>query len=339
MPSCVGRGNGNVDFSRVIAVRQSLRAFSVRPVEPQKIERMIEAARWSPSCANRQPWRFVIVDKESPSRAPLEEALDPGNAWAKRAPVLIVSGARKADGAVVESREYFLHDTGLATMSLIYRAVYQGLLVHPMAGWKEELVKAALRLPDDFRPIAVIAVGYAGKSADVDEETRRKDERSRTRKETGEIAFRGLFGDPLAASLPSAPAKVFETDIPLRFGDIDAMGHVNNAVTMTLFELGRAKFFAGVMGVRRIEDFEFILAEATVRYRLPILLQDHVRARMHITDVTRSSFRFRAQLFDPRDGRVYTEAETVQVMYDYGKGRVKPVPPDFLEKVRDYIGG
>ena len=39
------------------------------------------------------------------------------------------------------------------------------------------------------------------------------------------------------------------------------------------------------------------------------------------------------------DGRVYTEAETVQVMFDYGKGRVKPVPPEFLEKVRDYIGG
>jgi acyl-CoA thioesterase FadM/nitroreductase len=328
-----------MDFSRVIAARRSHRAFSDRPVEPEKIERMIEAARWSPSCSNRQPWRFVIVDKESPTRASLEEALDPGNAWAKRAPVLIVAGAGKADGAVVESREYFLHDTGLATMSLIYRAVDQGLLVHPMAGWKEEPLKAALRLPEGFRPIAVIAVGYAGRLEDVDEETRRKDEKPRTRKETGKIAFRDRFGDPLAASLPSAPVKVYETDIPLRFGDIDAMRHVNNAVTMTLFELGRAKFFAEVMGARRIEDFEFILAEATVRYRLPILIQDHVRLRMHITDVTRSSFRFRAELFDPRDGRVFTEAETVQVMYDYGKGRVKPVSPEFLEKVRDYIGG
>ncbi len=339
MPSCAGRGNGDMDFSRVIPARRSLRAFSDRPVEPEKIERMIEAARWSPSCANRQPWRFVIVPMGDPARPALEEALNAGNAWAKRAPVLIVTGAGKADGAVVESREYFLHDTGLATMSLLYRAVDQGLLVHPMAGWKEEPLKAALSLPDDFSPIAVIAVGYAGKPGDMDEETRRKDEAPRTRKETGEIAFRGRFGDPLAASLPSAPAKVFETDIPLRFGDIDAMGHVNNAVTMTLFELGRAKFFAEVMGVRKIEDYEVILAEATVRYRLPILLQDQVRLRMHITDVARSSFRFRAELFDPRDGRVFTEAETVQVMYDYGKGRVKHVSPEFLEKVRDYIGG
>ncbi|UCD48065.1 MAG: nitroreductase family protein [Deltaproteobacteria bacterium] len=328
-----------MDFSRVIAARRSLRAFSERPVEPEKIERMIEAARWSPSCANRQPWRFVIVEKGDPARAALEEALGRGNAWAKRAPVLIAAGARKADGAVVESREYFLHDTGLATMSLLLRGVDQGLLVHPMAGWGEGPLKAALSLPDDFSPISVIAVGYAGKPEDADEETRRKDEAPRVRKGTGEIAFRGRFGEPLDASLPSAPAKVFETDIPLRFGDIDAMGHVNNAVAMTLFELGRAKFCAEVLGIRTVEEYDWILAEATVRYRLPILLQDQVRLRMHITDVARSSFRFRAELFDPRDGRVFTEAETVQVMYDYEQGRVKHVPPGFLETVRDYIGG
>ena len=328
-----------MDFSRVIAARRSLRAFSERPVEPEKIERMIEAARWSPSCANRQPWRFVIVEQGDPARPALEEALGRGNAWAKRAPVLIVPGARRADAAVVEGREYFLHDTGLATMSLLLRGVDQGLLVHPMAGWREEPLKAALSLPDDFSPISVIAVGYAGKPEDVDEETRRKDEVPRIRKETGEIAFRGRFGDPLAASLPFAPAKVFETDIPLRFGDIDAMGHVNNAVAMTLFELGRAKFCAQVLGIRKVEEYDWILAEATVRYRLPILLQDQVGLRMHITDVARSSFRFRAELYDPRDGRVFTEAETVQVMYDYEKGRVKTVPPEFLEKVRDYIGG
>ena len=328
-----------MDFSRVIAARRSLRAFSERPVEPEKIGRMIEAARWSPSCANRQPWRFVIVEKGDPVRPALEEALDRGNAWAKRAPVLIVAGARKADAALVEGREYFLHDTGLATMSLLHRGVDQGLLVHPMAGWREEPLKAALSLPDDFSPITVIAVGYAGKTEDLEEEARRKDEKPRIRKGTGEIAFRGRFGEPLDASPPSAPAKVFETDIPLRFGDIDAMGHVNNAVAMTLFELGRAKFCAEVLGIRKVEEYDWILAEATVRYRLPILLQDQVRLRMHITEVARSSFRFRAELYDPRDGRVFTEAETVQVMYDYGRGSVKPVSQEFREMVRDYVGG
>jgi acyl-CoA thioesterase FadM/nitroreductase len=328
-----------MDFSRLISARRSLRAFSDRQVEPEKIERMIEAARWSPSCANRQPWRFVIVAREDSARPAVEASLDAGNGWAKRAPVLLVTGARKADGAVVEARKYFHHDTGLATMSLLFRAADQGLLAHPMAGWKEQPLRAALSLPEDFLPIAVIAVGYEGRHEDLDEETRRKDERPRARKDVGEIAFRGRWGEPFRGTLPSAPAKVYETDIPLRFGDIDAMGHVNNAVAMTLFELGRAKFFAEVVGVGRIEDYEFILAEATVRYRLPILLQDRVRLRMHITDVARSSFRFQAELFDPRDGRVFTETETVQVMFDYAKGRVIPVSAEFLAKVKDYIGG
>ncbi len=125
-----------MEFDRVIRARRSLRAFSQRPVETEKIERMLDAARWSPSCANRQPWRFVVVAADAPSRAAVEGALDAGNAWAKRAPVLIATGARRVDAAVVESRDYFLHDTGLALMSLLYRAVDLGLMVHPMAGWK-----------------------------------------------------------------------------------------------------------------------------------------------------------------------------------------------------------
>jgi len=328
-----------MEFHRVIAARRSLRAFSQRPVEPGKIERMLEAARWSPSCANRQPWRFVVVGADDPSRAAVEETLDPGNAWARRAPALIVAGARRADAAVVESREYFLLDTGMAVMSLLHRGVDLGLLVHPMAGWKEAPLRAALGLPEDFSPAAVVAVGYAGKSEDLDDATRKKDEKPRARKPLGEVAFRSRWGEPIEPTLPSAPAKVFETELQLRFGDTDAMGHVNNAKVVTYLELGRVRFFADVMGVERVDDYRYILAEVNCRYRIPILLDDRVFVRMHITDVHRSSFRFRCDLYDPRDGRVFIEAETVQVMYDYATGRPAHVDADFLARARDYIGG
>ena len=253
--------------------------------------------------------------------------------------MLIAAGARREDAAVVESRDYFLLDTGMALMSLLYRAVDQGLLVHPMAGWKEAPLRAALGLPEDFTPAAVVAVGYAGKSGDLDEATRKKDEKPRVRKPLGEIAFRSRWGEPFEATLPSMPAKVYETELQLRFGDTDAMGHVNNAKVLTYLELGRIRFFADVMGAERVEDIRFILAEVSCRYRIPILLHDRVFVRMHITDVHRSSFRFRCDLYDPRDGRVFVEAETVQVMYDYATGRPVPVDADFLAKARDYIGG
>ena len=328
-----------MEFHRVIAARRSLRAFSPRPVETEKIERMLEAARWSPSCSNRQPWRFIVVGTDAPSRGAVEAALDEGNAWAKRAPVLIAAGARREDAAIVESREYFLLDTGLALMSLLYRAVDLGLMAHPMAGWKEGPLRAALGLPEDFTPVAVVAVGYEGKSADLDEATRRKDGKPRARKPLEEVAFRSRWGEPIEATLPSAPAKVYVTELQLRFGDTDAMGHVNNAKVLTYLELGRIRFFVDVMGAKGVEDIRFILAEVSCRYRIPILLHDHVFVRMHITDVHRSSFRFRCDLFDPRDGRVFVEAETVQVMYDYATGRPVPVDADFLARARDYIGG
>src|SRR4030066_2440481 len=124
---------------------------------------MTGAARWAPPCASRQPWRFVIVAGEGPARPAVEASLDAGNGWAKRAPVLLVTGARKADGAVVEARGYFHHDTGVGTMSLLFRAADQGLLAHPMAGWKEQPLRAALSLPEDFLPIAGIAGGYEGR--------------------------------------------------------------------------------------------------------------------------------------------------------------------------------
>ncbi len=328
-----------MEFHKLIAARRSLRAYADRAVEPAKIERMIEAARWSPSCANRQPWRYVIVEKGAPSRAALEAALDPGNGWATRAPVLVVAAARRVDGSVVESREYYLHDTGLATMSLLYRGADQGLLVHPMAGWKEGAVRAALGMPEDAVPIAVVAVGYAGRPGDLDEATRKKDEKPRVRKGIGEIAFAGRWGEPFRGTLPSAPAKIYETDLPLRFRDLDAFGHVNNAVTLTLLELGRLKFFAEVVGESRVEDIRFILAEAVVRYRIPILLHEPVRLRMTVTDISRSSFRFLCELFDPRDGRVFTEAETVQVMYDYAAGRTMALTPEYEAIFRDYLAG
>src|SRR5512135_931457 len=328
-----------MEFHRVITARRSLRAFSQRPVEMEKIERMLEAARWSPSCSNRQPWRFVVVGADAPSRAAVEAALDAGNAWAKRAPVLIAVGARREDAAVVESREYFLLDTGLALMSLLYRAVDLGLLVNPMAGWKEEPLRAALGLPADFTPAAVVAVGYAGDSEDLDEAARAKDGKPRTRKPLREVAFRSRWGEPFEPTLPSLPAKVYETELQLRFGDTDAMGHVNNAKVLSYLELGRMRFFADVIGVERVNDYSFILAEISCRYRIPIQLHDRVFVRMHITDVSRGSFRFRCDLYDPRDGRVFVEAETVQVMYDYGTGRPVPMDAGFLARIRDYVGG
>jgi YbgC/YbaW family acyl-CoA thioester hydrolase len=328
-----------VELSRAFAARRSSRAFNDRPVEPQKLERLLEAARWAPSASNRQPWRFVVVSRDASTRLAVEAALDPGNAWARRAPLLIVTCARRADGATSEGREYWAHDTGLALMSLVHRAVDLGLVAHPMAGFDEAALRTAVWLPDDVLPWSVTAVGYAGRLEDLDPETRAKEERPRTRKVLGEIAFAERYGELFEGTLRDAPERYFEADVALRFRDIDAMGHVNNAVVVTLLEHSRLMIFNAVFGAVETLDFPFILAEITVRYRTPIKLSDRVQVRMHVTDVARSAFRFRYELRDPGDGRVFVEAESTQVAYDYRAGRAVPLSPSFLAKLEPYVGG
>lgn len=328
-----------MEVRKAMELRISSRAFSDRQVEGEKIARMLDSARWSPSFANKQPWRFVVVGKEDASRAGVESALMAGNDWAKRAPLLVVAGARKADDGVIESREYFLHDTGLAAMSLFLRAVDQGLLVHPMAGWFEAPLRSALSLPEDFTPIVVVAIGYKGDPSVLDDETRAKDEAPRERMPLGEIAFQGKWGVPFDAGDALAPAKkIFEAPIQKRFCDTDALGHVNNVATMAYLETGRVLFFKEVLGMDRVEDFQVILAEATCRYIRPIMLHDEVRVRMWVTDISRSSFRNRCEIFDPRDGRVFAEADTVGVTYDYSAGRPTPIPPKLVAALREYAG-
>jgi acyl-CoA thioesterase FadM/nitroreductase len=326
-----------MELARVLAARRSGRAFVDRPVEPAQIERLLEAARWAPSAVNRQPWRFVVVDRDAPTRAGVEAALDAGNAWARRAPLLIVACAQRPDPP--RPRDTSRHDLGLATMSLILRAVDLGLRAHPMGGWAEAPLRQAVALPADFEPVTVVAIGYPGRPEDLDPETRAKDERPRTRRPLGEIASAGRFTTPYPATLRSAPPRYFECDIPLRFRDIDAMGHVNNAVTVTLLEQARVHFFAALFGVRGLDDFPFILAELALRYLRPIRLPDRVQARVHVTEVMRSSYRLHYQLRDPGDGSVFAEGETVQVSYDYQARRPRPHGPELLALLDPYLAG
>ena len=76
--------------------RKATRAISERPVETEKIEAILEAARLSASCANMQPWRFLVLNGDDPDALEKgREALSGGNYWAKTAPVLIFA-VRKA---------------------------------------------------------------------------------------------------------------------------------------------------------------------------------------------------------------------------------------------------
>lgn len=174
--------------------RKSLRAYLDKPVEEEKLDQLFEIVRWSPSCGNHQPWRFIFVtDREQ--HAKFMEALPRGNQWAAKAPVLIACCARESDDAVRDDDpvKYYQFCCGLAVMSLLLGAVHLGLMAHPMAGYDAFKLKAALEIPDEYHVMCIISLGYQGPADLLDERTRKKDESPRVRKPLPEIIARDRF--------------------------------------------------------------------------------------------------------------------------------------------------
>ena len=177
--------------------RWSPRVFEEgRSVEREKILTLLEAARWSPSCFNDQPRRFLVFDgsdAEALERA--RACLISGNAWALKAPVLMLSVARESFEKNGKPNRWAQHDTGLATQNLFLEAVELGLAAHAMAGYDDDRARREFNIPDGFTPIAMIAIGYPyrGELGQVDEKLRGKELAGRERKPIGDIAFAGAW--------------------------------------------------------------------------------------------------------------------------------------------------
>jgi acyl-CoA thioester hydrolase len=137
-----------------------------------------------------------------------------------------------------------------------------------------------------------------------------------------------------SVSKKTTEGRWYEIPIEVRFRDLDAMGHVNNAVYVTYFEHGRAAVFRDLFGVRSVSDIDFIVARMEVDYRRPVLLSDPVLLQLRLAEVGRTSFAVEYRLL--ASGELAAEGRSVQVFYDFEKGVKKPVPPGFREKTRPY---
>lgn len=179
--------------------RWSPRAFDRRPVELSKLRSVLEAARWSPSGGNVQPWRFIVATQEEPEAyAMLASVLNPSNAeWAAKAPVLILTVAQMIT-PTGRSNGHAFHDVGLATESMILQATALGLHAHPMAGFSVEKARELFGIPENYEPVTVIALGYLGDPASLPEQRRAQELAPRTRKPLNEIVFGAKWEQPAA---------------------------------------------------------------------------------------------------------------------------------------------
>jgi nitroreductase len=179
----------------LLARRWSTRAFSDRSVDRETLASLFEAARWAPSSGNGQPWSYLFATKDSPAEHErMGSVLTPGNAWARKAPVLAlaVASLHRSD----KPNRTAHHDLGLANENLVIQAVSMGLTVHMMGGFHVDMAREAFGIPATHDPLTMMAIGYPGDPESLPEDLRAKDLAPRQRKPIREFVFSGRFGQP-----------------------------------------------------------------------------------------------------------------------------------------------
>lgn len=171
--------------------RKSPLAFDKKPVSPEVMNTLFEAARWSASAFNEQPWRFVYAHKANTAEFDrILQCLGESNqVWAKQAGVLMIAAASFAFLRNDRQNKHSRYDLGQAVAQLSIQATSMGLALHQMAGFSAEKAEESLLIPGDFEAVTAIALGYPGKVGDLPEELIRRANAPRTRNEIELFAF------------------------------------------------------------------------------------------------------------------------------------------------------
>jgi acyl-CoA thioester hydrolase len=127
----------------------------------------------------------------------------------------------------------------------------------------------------------------------------------------------------------------FVADVDVRFRDIDAMGHVNNAVYATYLEEARTAYFDEVLDAS-LADVQTVLANVALEFRRPVELGDDVTVAVRVPELGRSSIPMEYEV--RADGEVAATGEAVQVAVDGETGESRPIPEAGREKIESFEG-
>jgi len=174
----------------VIANRWSPLAFADQPVAEEQVMSLLEAARWAPSSFNEQPWRYLVGYQGDETHAKLAECLVAGNAWAKEAPVLMLSIAKNFFAYDKKPNRHYLHDVGAASAYLALQATELDLAVHQMAGFSVKKARELFKIAEDHEPAAMIAIGHQGDSKTLPADLQTREQGPRVRKTVAEMTWR-----------------------------------------------------------------------------------------------------------------------------------------------------
>jgi nitroreductase len=179
-----------------LAARWSPRLFDADAVlRADDLVAVLEAARWAATWGHRQPVRFLVGLRGDETNTKIGELLKRGNNYAKDAGALVMICVD--EGEDERTARYAAVDAGAAIAQLTVEATSRGLIAHPMAGFNGDAAHEAFGIPDEVRPIAVVALGTLGDYDNAPPEIVERDAKGRDRLPLEDVAFVGRWGQPL----------------------------------------------------------------------------------------------------------------------------------------------
>lgn len=187
--------NKKADSNAILPLLQkrwSPRAFSEREIDTDVLTTIMEAAQWSASSYNEQPWRYIIGSRNTETFNTIVEGLVEFNQlWAPQAAVLIVTLARKKfDNEEAHENLHAWHDVGAASAQLTIQALSHDVYVHQMAGFDAGALRASFDVSDEYDIVTVLALGYEGDPATLPEGLQDPEKGDRNRKPLSEIILK-----------------------------------------------------------------------------------------------------------------------------------------------------
>jgi len=183
----------------LLSERWSPRGFDASHRLPERqLTALLEAARWSPSANNVQPWRFVVTQRGEAAFERLVSTLSGSNRrWAGRASALLLVLAETADETGAP-RAYGLYDTGQAVAHLVTQAESEGLSTHQLGGFDRAAAVDAFGIDPRLTPVVVIAVGLRQDQHGLPDDLAEREGAPRLRRPLSEL----IIPTALAADLP-----------------------------------------------------------------------------------------------------------------------------------------
>jgi acyl-CoA thioester hydrolase len=132
----------------------------------------------------------------------------------------------------------------------------------------------------------------------------------------------------------------FRLAVPLRprFRDTDAMGHLNNAIYVTYFEIARAEYWRAMTGDPDYQKVPFILAHTTIDFRSPAYVHETLEIGIRVSKLGTKSFECEYRIEDEATRRLVCEGRSVMVIYDYATLRSMPMPDALRAEFRRFEG-